>query len=100
VDLSGGTRQPADAARRILAGEAGEHTKRHFLRIAGALDRGVSFHEMIVVTAGGTAPLVVLEGHLRLTAYCLRPQRIPDPLTAILGTSPNMPRWGCYGAGR
>jgi hypothetical protein len=48
------------------------------------------------VTAGGDAPLVALEGHLRLTAYALRPERIPDPLTAILGSSPHMPRWGCY----
>jgi hypothetical protein len=59
-------------------------------------DRGATFHELIAVKAGEGAPLVALEGHVRLTAYALRPERIPDPLTVVLGTSPNMPRWGCY----
>jgi hypothetical protein len=95
-DLSGGTRLPIDAARRIRAGEVDPEHAGNFLRIADALDRGATFHEMIAVTAGGDAPLVALEGHLRLTVYALRPERIPDPLTVILGTSPNMPRWGCY----
>ena len=96
VELSGGTRLPAAAARRIRTGEADPEHARNFLRIADALDRGVTFHEMIVVTAGGDAPLVALEGHLRLTVYALRPERIPEPLTVVLGTSPNMRRWGCY----
>ena len=96
VELSGGTRLPVDAARRIRAGEADPERARNFLRVAAALDRGATFHEMIVVTAGGDAPLVALEGHLRLTVYALRPEHIPDPLTVVLGTSPQMPRWGCY----
>jgi hypothetical protein len=96
VDLSGGTRLPAEAARRIRAGEVDPEHAHNFLRVADELGRGASFHEMIAVTAGKDAPLVALEGHLRLTAYALCLERIPDPLTVILGTSPNMPRWGCY----
>jgi hypothetical protein len=96
VELSGGTRLPREAARRIRAGQTEAVHARNFLRIAEALDRGATFHELIVVTAGGDAPLVALEGHLRLTVYALRPEHIPDPLTVVLGTSPQMPRWGCY----
>ena len=96
VGLSGGTRLPTEAARRIRAGEADPEHARNFLRIADALDRGATFHEPIAVSAGGGAPLVALEGHLRLTVYALRPERIPEPLTVVLGTSPNMRRWGCY----
>ena len=96
VELSGGTRLPTEAARRIRAGNVDPERARNFLRIAVALDRGATFHEMIAVTAGGDAPLVALEGHLRLTVYALRPERIPQPLTVILGTSPHMPGWGCY----
>jgi hypothetical protein len=98
VELSGGTRLPTEAARRLGAGQADPESEYGggFLRVAAALDASVSFNEMIAVTAGGDSPLVALEGHLRLTAYALRPERIPDPLTVVLGTSPNMPRWGCY----
>jgi hypothetical protein len=96
VELSGGTRLPIDAAQRIRAGEVNPAHAGNFLRVAAALDRGSTFHEMVAVTAGPGRPLVALEGHLRLTVYALRPERIPDPLTVILGTSPNMPRWGCY----
>jgi hypothetical protein len=96
VELSGRSRLPTAAARRILAGEADPARTAYWLRVARTLDRGAAFPELIAVTAGGGAPLVALEGHLRLTAYALRPERIPDPLTVILGSSPHMPRWGCY----
>jgi hypothetical protein len=96
VELSGGTRLPSAAARRIRAGEAGPVHARRGRRIADALDRGALFHEMIAVTAGPGAPLVALEGHLRLTVYALRPDKIPDPLTIVLGSSARMAEWGCY----
>ena len=96
VELSGGTRLSTEAARRIRAGEADPEHARNFLRIAAVLDRGATFHEPIAVSAGGDAPLVALEGHLRLTVYALRPDRIPDPLTVVLGTSARMAEWGCY----
>jgi hypothetical protein len=96
LEISGGTRLATEAARRIRAGVADPAHAARPLRIAAALARGSTFHEMIAVTAGHGQPLVALEGHLRLTVYALRPERIPEPLTIILGTSANMPRWGCY----
>lgn len=38
---------------------------------------------------------MVLEGHLRLTAYALAPECLPEELPVILGTSPSLPSWGC-----
>lgn len=96
VALSAGTRLAPVAARRILAGEVDEGTWQGFLRLAHALNGGAVFDPLILVTAGAGAPLVVLEGHARLTAYALRPERIPAPLTAVLGTSPLLPEWGEY----
>jgi hypothetical protein len=98
VELSAGSRLPADAARHIREGGEGvdaEHAQ-NFLRIAEALAGGAVFHEMIAVSAGGDAPIVALEGHLRLTVYALRPDKIPEPLTVVLGTSPRMGQWRCY----
>ena len=95
VELSGGTRLPADAAQRIRAGQANPEHAANFLRIAATLNDGASFHEMIAVTAGPGAPLVALEGHLRLTVNALYPEHIPDPLT-VLGTSPRITARGCY----
>ena len=96
VRLSAGTRLAPDAARRIRAGAVDEASRRGFLRLAAALDGGAVFDPLILVTAGAGAPLVVLEGHARLTAYALRPGRIPDPVVAVLGTSPRMAEWGLY----
>jgi hypothetical protein len=96
VALSAGTRLAPDAARRIRAGEVDGATRQGFLRLAAALAGGAVFDPLILVTEGVGAPLVVLEGHARLTAYALRPERIPDPVVAVLGTSPRMAEWGAY----
>ncbi|MBW3623773.1 MAG: hypothetical protein KY468_10245 [Armatimonadetes bacterium] len=71
-ELSGGSRLPADAAKNIREGvEVFEVSNDGFFRMAEALRKGALFPELILV---GTAPgseLVVLEGHVRLTAYSL-----------------------------
>jgi hypothetical protein len=36
---------------------------------------------------------VVLEGHCRLTAYMLRPDRLPPELEVLVGSSPGMAGW-------
>ena len=67
-----------------------------FLRIAAALRQGAQFPELICVRSDAGAPLVVLEGHLRLTAYALAPKMIPSPTTIILGTAAEIVGWSCY----
>jgi hypothetical protein len=39
---------------------------------------------------------VVLEGHARLTALLLCPDRLPPELEVLVGVSPAMTRWGLW----
>jgi hypothetical protein len=96
-ELSGGSRLPPDAARRIREDvEPFGVSNAGFLELADELAEQPPARELILVTAGGTAPIVALEGHGRLTALALRPEVIPSELEVLLGTSPSMPEWGCY----
>jgi hypothetical protein len=94
VELSGGTRRPRDAARRIRAGEltgmtAGATAEEHepFL---------TSTSELIAVTTPPHEKLVVIEGHARLTAYALFPDRVPDELELTLGVSAELEAWWAF----
>jgi hypothetical protein len=91
LELSGGTRRPREAARRIRAGEltgmtadvtADEHEPY--------LD---SASELIAATTPSYERLVLVEGHVRLTAYALFPSRVPDELEILLGASEEMANW-------
>jgi hypothetical protein len=46
-----------------------------------------------VVTSPERAKLVLLEGHVRLTAYAAFPELLPDQLGAYLGISPRIEEW-------
>jgi hypothetical protein len=95
VQLSGGSRMPADAARRIREGvtvfgvpndgfwEAAEHVRD-------------AWPELLLATAGSDEPVVVLEGHVRVTAYVLAGAAAPAEVAALLGTSPRMADWALY----
>ncbi|MCH8161475.1 MAG: hypothetical protein IIB88_06225 [Chloroflexi bacterium] len=50
---------------------------------------------MILATHDRTR-LVVIEGHLRLTAYMMEPHLVPDELEVILGSSDRMTDWRLY----
>jgi hypothetical protein len=87
LDLSGGSRRPRDAARRIRAGEiVGVTAEEHEPFTA-------SSSELIAVTRPSHSPLVLVEGHVRLTAYALFPERVPEALEVLLGVSEQMPNW-------
>lgn len=87
LTLSGGTRSPRDAARRIRAGEVAG------VDVAAAGFESDAPPELIVVTTPDRSRLVVLEGHGRLTAYALFPERIPAELEILLGVSAEMAGW-------
>src|SRR5499427_9055967 len=94
VELSGGTRLPVDAAPRIRAGVAPFGVSSDWaLGMAQAFADGARFPPLILVTAGPSGGLVVLEGHVRLTAYMLRPDRLPPELEVLVGSSPGMAGW-------
>ena len=96
VELSGGSRSPADAAKTIRRGvEIFNQPNEAFWSAARALEEGKRFEDMILVTHDGKQ-LVVLEGHLRLTAFVLAQDGIPEELEAIVGQSSRMTAWPLY----
>lgn len=94
VELSGGTRLASDAAPRIRAGVAPFGVSSHWaLSMAQAVAAGARFPPLILVTTGSAGRLVVLEGHCRLTAYMLCPDRLPPEMEVLVGSSPDMAGW-------
>ena len=61
--------------------------------MAREVARGARFPPLILVTTGPSGDLVVLEGHARLTAYMLCPDRLPPELEVLVGSSPGMAAW-------
>jgi hypothetical protein len=49
--------------------------------------------ELIAVTDPQRAKLVLLEGHVRLTAYAAFPEYLPAELEVYLGISPHIAEW-------
>jgi hypothetical protein len=95
VELSGGTRLPTEAARRIREGVAPFGVPNAgFFELAEALAAGRRFPALILID--GSGGLVVLEGHARLTAYALEPTAVPPELEALVGSSPSMSQWALY----
>ncbi len=96
-ELSNGTRSPLEAAKTIRAGRTIFGVSNDpFLRTADALRQGAVFPELILVRAAADRPMVVLEGHFRLTVYALVPELIPSNVTVLLGTSPDIIHWVDY----
>jgi hypothetical protein len=89
LEASGGTRLATDAARRISAGELPGVTVEEHEAFADA----VAQPELIAATTPALEPLVLVEGHARLTAYALFPVRLPPELEILLGVSEEMPGW-------
>jgi hypothetical protein len=97
VALSKGSRLAKDAARTIRTKEEiFEIPNDGFLSLANELQSGFACPELILVRTGEDSDLVLLEGHVRLTAYALVPEILPDELPVLLGTSPDMTQWELY----
>jgi hypothetical protein len=96
--LTNGTRRPTDAARFIRRGGLvfGHMPTGHFLAVADSLREGVTWEPIICVRAGDDHPIVVLEGHTRLTAMALASDCLPDESPVLLGTSAAISDWPCY----
>jgi hypothetical protein len=94
--ISGGTRLPLEAARRIRGGEIPGSTAAWHEPIAARLGTDEPPPELIVVSMPDLAKLVCLEGHVRLTAYALFPERLPDSLEVCLGVSDDIEGWSNF----
>jgi hypothetical protein len=90
LTISDDTRRPRVAARRIRDGLVPGSTVEEHEPLAAALRGNPLPAELIVATTRERSPLVVLEGHFRLTAYALFPEYLPDELEILLGVSDEM----------
>jgi hypothetical protein len=64
--------------------------------MAKAFRSGARFPTLILVGKNRESPLVVLEGHMRLTAMFLVPECLPAELEVMVGFSEQIENWGCY----
>jgi hypothetical protein len=95
LTISGGTRRPLDAARRIRSGDVPGATVEGNEAIA-ARPRAGDDRELIVVAPRDQSRRVVLEGHVRLTAYALFPDALPAELEILLGVSDEIASWSNF----
>jgi hypothetical protein len=86
---SDGTRLAPVAARRIRAGEIQDVTVEEHEAFVDASTQP----ELIAATTPALTPLVLVEGHVRLTAYALFPERLPPEPEILLGISEEMAGW-------
>jgi hypothetical protein len=93
--ISAGTRSPVEAARRIRAGLVPGADVEADRRIAARLRSDDPPPELIAVRAPD-GPLVLIEGHVRLTAYALFPEYLPAELEVLLGVSEGVAGWSEY----
>jgi hypothetical protein len=97
LDLTDGTRMAIDGARNALAGKVVYDVSSDWLvLLADALRRGARFPPLILVAQDEASPLVVMEGHGRLTAYLIVAECIPDTLNVIILYAYNMNEWDGY----
>jgi hypothetical protein len=95
LTISDGTRSPREAARRIRAGLVPGGDPEPDRAIAARLRSADPPPELIAVQAPG-GPMVLLEGHVRLTAYAVWPEYLPEELEILLGSAEDAASWGCY----
>jgi hypothetical protein len=86
LKVSNGTRL-ATVAAEVQGRDDGDRA------IAAAVDTNP---ELIVVTDPARSRLVLLEGHVRLTAYAAFPEYLPAELELYLGTSPTIADWWAF----
>jgi len=91
--ISAGTRLPRVAVKRIRAGEVPGADVRGEERIAARLGSADPPPELIALAPPDRSRLVVLEGHVRLTAYAVYPEYLARELEIYLGTAPDIDRW-------
>ena len=77
-ELSAGTRSPLTAAKQVRKGVTiyGQSTEG-FLQAAKYIEGGGRFQNMIILTADFNS-FVIVEGHLRMTAYALTPKHFDN----------------------
>jgi hypothetical protein len=96
-ELSGGSRLVVDAVPRIRAGVAPFGVPSDgLLRLSQEVAAGARFPPLILVTTGIGSDIVVMEGHVRLSAFMLACEHLPSELEVLVGSSATMTAWDCW----
>jgi hypothetical protein len=96
-ELSNNTRLPSDAAKNVLSNVEIYGVKNDgFLELNSVIKQGKTFPKMIFVSRNENSRIVALEGHARLTAYCIDTEYIPPELEVIIGFSEDIVAWDLY----
>lgn len=95
IELSGGSRKVTDGVRNIRKGlEVYGLSNEGFLKLAEKIRNGIKLPEIIIVSERKVSDeYVILEGHVRVTAYLLAGEKSPETQYAILGYSSQMNKW-------
>ncbi len=97
VRRSDGSRLPEPTAERIRSQVVTDPVLRAACAaIAQRYSISSAVVPIVLVSAGGDSPLVVLEGCVRLTAVFFGARGGPDELKVLLGRSPRMREWAFY----
>jgi hypothetical protein len=98
LKLSGGTRRSVDAAKNIVQGLVVYDVPNDgFFAIASDVKSGRRFPPIIAVrSTDDRSPLVVIEGHSRLTGYALAADHLPARTELILGIGEGIRDWWAY----
>jgi hypothetical protein len=87
---SGGTRRVVDAALNVVSTRGHVADRQHIMEVTELVRAGHHFEELIVIQAEGQ-DLVLLEGHVRATAYAIVPPS--HPMRVLVGSSAQMSSW-------
>jgi hypothetical protein len=90
TEFSGGTRLVSDGAKNIHSRILPNNTNPQILAIADDVRNGKTYPELIAV-AGEGQDIILVEGHMRATAYILAGWSVS--IDCILGASPSMHEW-------
>ena len=97
-ELSDGTRSPLRAIERMRAGAARlGRLEGAFEAVAARLCAGEDLGPPILVAPDDASPLVILEGHTRVTGMLLRPECVSAGIEVLIGRAPGVVDWVHYG---
>ena len=97
IKISDGSRLAKNAVKNIQAGRTiFNESNDRFFAVAKLIKKGTNFPRLIFLAQNQNSSIVILEGHVRLTAYMLVPTFLPKPLEVIIGFSENIKKWDLY----
>jgi hypothetical protein len=96
-ELSNHKRYITEGVKTIKKGiEIFNQSNRVFFDAFKALERGCQFPSPVLVTREDKLDLVIVDGHLRLTAYLFDSEYTPKEIDAYVGYSQDFQNWDMY----